>query len=131
MSNGFRLDNYLARIGFRGTVEPNFATLAAFHAAHVNAIPFEDFDPLLRRPVRLDLTSVQDKLVDGRRGGYCFEQNALFRAALEAIGVKVTGLGGSVRWMSPADGPPGPKVDMILKDEPPGGPYLPDVRFGV
>ena len=131
MSNGFRLDNYLARIGVRGTVEPNFATLAAIHAAHVKAIPFEDFDPLLRRPVRLDLTSVQDKLVDGRRGGYCFEQNALFRAALEAIGFKVTGLGGRVRWMSPPDSPLGPKVHMILKVDLPEGPYIADVGFGV
>ena len=97
MSNEFRLVNYLARIGFGGTVEPNLATLSAIHAAHVDAIPFEGFDPLLRRPVNLDLASVQEKLVDSRRGGYCFEQNVLFKAALEAIGFKVTGLSGRVR----------------------------------
>jgi N-hydroxyarylamine O-acetyltransferase len=92
MSNDFRLNSYLARIGFGGTVGPDFATLAAIHAAHIHAIPFENFDPLLRRPVKLDLASVQAKLVDGRRGGYCFEQNVLLKAALEAIGFNVTGL---------------------------------------
>src|SRR5664280_1308939 len=93
MSKDFRLENYLARIGFRGPTEPNLTTLAAIHAAHVNAIPFEGFDPLLRRPVKLDLASLQEKLVESRRGGYCFEQNVLLKAALEAIGFKVTGLG--------------------------------------
>ena len=131
MSNDFRLNKYLARIGFGGTVGPDLATLAAIHAAHVNAIPFEDFDPLLRRPVRLDLASVQEKLVDGRRGGYCFEQNMLLKAALEAIGFKVTGLSGRVRWMSPPDSPLGPKTHMLLKVDLPDGPYLADVGFGV
>lgn len=131
MSNEFRLDNYLARIGFGGTIGSDFATLAAIHAAHVDAIPFEGFDPLLRRPVNLDLASVQEKLVDRRRGGYCFEQNALFKAALETIGFKVTGLGVRVRWMSPPDSPLGPKTHMMLKVDLPNGAYLADVGFGV
>ena len=131
MSNEFRLDNYLARIGFGGTIGSDFATLAAIHAAHVDAIPFEGFDPLLRRPVNLDLASVQEKLVDRRRGGYCFEQNVLFKAALETIGFKVTGLGGRVRWMSPPDSPLGPKTHMMLKVDLPNGAYLADVGFGV
>jgi N-hydroxyarylamine O-acetyltransferase len=130
MSDGFRLDRYLARVGFAGTAAPNLATLAALHAAHVDVIPFEGFDPLLRRPVNLDLASVQGKLVDSRRGGYCFEQNVLFKAALEAIGFKVTGLSGRVRWMSPPDSPLGPREHMMLKVDLPDGPYLADVGFG-
>jgi N-hydroxyarylamine O-acetyltransferase len=130
MSTEFRLDNYLARIGFGGKIEPDLATLSAIHAAHVDAIPFEDFDPLLRRPVNLDLASVQKKLVGSRRGGYCFEQNMLFKAALEAIGFKVTGLGGRVRWMSPPDSPLGPRGHMLLKVDLADGPYLADVGFG-
>src|ERR1700730_13859232 len=94
MSNEFRLPDYLTRIGFRGKVQPDLATLAAIHAAHVDALPFEGIDPLLSRPVKLDLASLQEKLLDRRRGGYCFEQNSLFKAALEAIGFNVTGLCG-------------------------------------
>jgi N-hydroxyarylamine O-acetyltransferase len=130
MSSEFRLDNYLARIGIDGTIGPDLATLAAIHAAHVNAIPFEGCDPLLRRPVKLDLASVQEKLVDSRRGGYCFEQNVLLKAALEVIGFKVTGLGARVRWMSPPDSPLGPREHMLLKVDLPEGPYLADVGFG-
>src|SRR5215471_8279450 len=96
MSDKLRLDRYLARIGHGGKIAPDLATLASLHAAHVDAIPFESFDPLLGRPVPLDLASLQAKLVDSRRGGYCFEQNLLFKAALEAIGFKVTGLTGRV-----------------------------------
>ena len=131
MSNEFRLNDYLARIGFSGTIGPDFRTLAALHAAHVDAIPFEGLDPLLRRPVKLDLAALQEKIVDLRRGGYCFEQNALFKAALETIGFKVTGLGGRVRWTVPPDSPLGPKLHMMLKVDLPDGPYLVDVGFGV
>ena len=129
MSNEFRLDDYLARIGFRGSVEPDLASLARLHAAHVDAIPFEGIDPLLGRPVNLDLASVQAKLVDSRRGGYCFEQNTLFKAALDALGFKVTGLSGRVRWMSPPDSPPGPREHMMLAVDLPEGRYLADVGF--
>jgi N-hydroxyarylamine O-acetyltransferase len=130
MPNDFRLHNYLTRIGFGGPVGPDLSTLAAIHAAHVDAIPFEGLDPLLRRPVKLDLASVQEKLAGGRRGGYCFEQNVLLKAALEAIGFKVTGLAGRVRWMSPPRSPLGPRVHMLLKVDLPDGPYLADVGFG-
>src|ERR1035437_4308569 len=109
MSSEFQLDKYLARSGFGGRIAPDLATLAPIHAAHVNAIPFEGCDPFLRRPVKLDLASVQEKLVDSRRGGYCFEHNILLKAALERIGFQVTGLGARVRWMSPPDSPLGPR----------------------
>jgi N-hydroxyarylamine O-acetyltransferase len=128
--NGFRLENYLARIGYHGPTEVNYKTLAALQALHLDAIPFEALDPFLRRPVNLDLASVVAKLVDSRRGGYCFEQNLLFKAALERIGFQVTGLAGRVRWMSPPDSPLGPKTHMLLKVDLAGGTYLADVGFG-
>jgi N-hydroxyarylamine O-acetyltransferase len=130
MPHDIRLDRYLARIGFAGRPAPDLATLAALHAAHVDTIPFEGFDPLLGRPVLIDLDSVQAKLVGSRRGGYCFEQNTLFKAALEAIGFTVTGLGGRVRWMSPPDAPLGPREHMLLKIDLPDGAYLADAGFG-
>src|SRR5258708_33725897 len=112
MAREFRLDDYLARIGCGGPIGPDLATLAAIQAAQVDAIPFEGLDPLLRRPVRLDLASVQAKLVGSRRGGYCFEQNVLLKATLEAIGFRVTALGGRVRRMSPPDAPRGPTAHL-------------------
>jgi N-hydroxyarylamine O-acetyltransferase len=130
MSNEFRLERYLARIGYGGAVRPDLATLKAVHAAHVDKIPFEALDPFLHRPVKLDPASLQRKLVDGRRGGYCFEQNVLLKVALETIGFKVTALGGRVCWMSAPDSPLGPREHMTLLIDLPEGRYLADVGFG-
>jgi N-hydroxyarylamine O-acetyltransferase len=130
MPSEFQLDKYLERIGFHETVRPDLATLAALHAAHAGAIPFECLDPFLRHPVKLDLASVQAKLVGSQRGGYCFEQNALLKTALEVIGFQVTGLAARVRWMLPPDSPLGPRTHMLMKIDLPSGPYLADVGFG-
>ena len=130
MSEPFRLNDYLARIGFAAPLATDLATLAALQSAHVGAIPFEGFDPLFARPVKLDIASVQAKLVGSRRGGYCFEHNTLFKAALEAIGFHVTGLGARVRWMSPPDAPLGPREHMLLKVDLPQGTFIVDVGFG-
>src|ERR1700722_4218508 len=86
MSDAFRLDDYLARIGYTGARSVGLETLKALQTSHLAAIPFEGIDPLLRRSVKLDLASVQAKLVDGSRGGYCYEHNLLFRAALDRPG---------------------------------------------
>ncbi|MFD6114272.1 arylamine N-acetyltransferase [Streptomyces yangpuensis] len=93
------LDAYLERIGLRenplapGELRADLATLYAVHRAHTAAITFESLDVLLGRPVALDVKSIEGKLVHGRRGGYCYEQNSLLAAALERIGFEVTGRG--------------------------------------
>ena len=130
MTNGFDLDAYLARIGYTGPRSPTLATLQALHALHPAAIPFEGIDPLLGRPVRLDPASLQAKLVGSRRGGYCFEQNSVLRAALEALGFAVTGLGARVLWMAPPGAPEGPRTHMLLRVDLEEGPYMADVGFG-
>lgn len=130
MDETLRLDAYLRRIGFAGEPKADLATLTALHADHVGAIPFEALDPFLRRPVGLDLATLQRKLVEGRRGGYCFELNTLFKAGLEAIGFSVTALGARVRWMSAPQEPLGPRSHMLLMVETPQGPHLADVGFG-
>jgi N-hydroxyarylamine O-acetyltransferase len=129
-SNTFRLSEYLERIGVRDAVRPDLPTLAALHAAHVDAIPFEDLDPFLGRPVKLDLDSLQQKLVRNHRGGYCFEQNSLLKAALEVIGFEVMALAARVRWRAPPQSALGPRSHMLLKVGLPEGSYLADVGFG-
>lgn len=90
------LPAYFARIGCTADPVPNLATLQALQYAHTTTIPFENLDPVLKRPVPLDVTSLQDKMVHRRRGGYCYENVGLFAAALERIGFGVTGLHGRV-----------------------------------
>ena len=84
-SDPFNLDAYLDRIGVDGAA-PSLTTLRAIVAAHAASIPFENIDVLLGRPPKLDIASLQDKLVARRRGGYCHEHSLLLRAALRALG---------------------------------------------
>ena len=124
------LDAYFARIGYAGDRQPSLPTLRAIHALHPAAIPFENLDPLLGRPVALDLESVQHKLVRQQRGGYCFEHNALLRSALQALGFRVTGLAGRVLWMAPPDRPLGARTHMLLQIDLAGEAWIADVGFG-
>src|SRR5262245_49690105 len=89
---------YFERISYAGDTSPSRATLEALHLAHATHIPFENLDVLLGRPIRLDLASLQAKLVRDRRGGYCFEQNRLFASVLESLGFAVTTLAARVRF---------------------------------
>jgi N-hydroxyarylamine O-acetyltransferase len=82
----FDLDGYLARIGWDGRREPTRTTLESVLRAHMMRVPFENLDVLLGRPIKLDLGSVYGKLVDARRGGYCFEHGTLLLAALQHLG---------------------------------------------
>lgn len=82
----FDIDAYCGRIGYHGPRTACYETLAGILSRHVAAIPFESFDVLLGRPIRLDVASLQAKLVTCRRGGYCFEHASLMHAALAAMG---------------------------------------------
>jgi N-hydroxyarylamine O-acetyltransferase len=124
----FDLDAYLRRIGYAGDRAPTPGTLEALHLAHLRHIPFENLDIQLGRPVAVDLACVQAKLVGARRGGYCFEQNTLLAAALEALGFRVTLLMARVR--RPGATHVAPRTHLVLRVEVDGGPWLADVGFG-
>lgn len=83
------LDAYLRRIGHAGPLAPDEATLAALHRAHVAAVPFENLDVILGRPISVDLGEVQAKLVTRCRGGYCYEHAILFGAVLDRVCYRV------------------------------------------
>ena len=91
------LDAYFSRIGYAGERRASLCALQDLHLAHALHIPFENLDVILKRPVRIDLESIQAKLVRDRRGGYCFEQNLLFAAVLHQLGFPVTLLQARVR----------------------------------
>lgn len=123
------LDAYLRRIGWRGAVAADLATLRGLATAHVAAIPFANLNPLFGLPVDLDVTALQQKLVHQGRGGYCFEQNLLFEAVLREIGFEVTGLIARVLWGHPEDAQT-PQSHMLLRIELAGASWLADVGFG-
>jgi N-hydroxyarylamine O-acetyltransferase len=121
------LDAYLERTGGRKPLAADLEALVSLHRAHCAAIPFENLDILLGRPIELELDALQGKLVRGRRGGYCFEQNTLFRAALEALGFRVTSLAARVRAGATEIRP---RTHMLLRVDLPEGAFVADVGFG-
>jgi len=121
------LPAYLRRIGLEAAPPATAEGLAALHRAHAGAIPFENLDILLGRPIRLDVPSLEAKLVAARRGGYCFEQNTLFAAALEGLGFGVTPLAARVRLGGRTDGS---RTHMLLSVRADGRDWLCDVGFG-
>lgn len=123
------LSVYLRRIGWVAPVAPTLACLNGLIAAHAAAIPFENLNPLLGLPVLLTPEALEAKIIRGRRGGYCFEQNQLFARALRAIGFELTGLCARVLWNRPTDATP-PRTHMVLWVVIDGVDYLADVGFG-
>lgn len=126
------LDAYLARIGWpggsgaAGELRPDLRRLYAVHRAHTAAITFESLDVLLGRPVALDVKSIEDKLVHGRRGGYCYEQNSLLAAALERTGFEVSGRGARNRTRGALPAVTHAVLVVIVEGEP----WLCDAGFG-
>jgi N-hydroxyarylamine O-acetyltransferase len=127
--SGFNLDAYLDRIGFAGPAPATLETVHTIAQCHPAAIPFENLDPYLRRPVMLDAAALQRKLVHGGRGGWCFEHNLLLGTALCAIGFRPIGLGARVLWNAPS-GVTGPRSHMVLLLEFAGQRYIVDAGFG-
>ena len=96
--------------------------------AHVERIPFENLDVLLGRGVRIDLDSVYAKLVEARRGGYCFEHSTLFLAALDHIGFQPASHAARVVMATPRQS--APRTHMFLSVVLDGRTYVLDPGFG-
>ena len=123
------LDSYFERIHYAGPRSTSLETLRALQKLHPLSIPFENLDTLSGRPVKLDVASLEAKLVHGRRGGYCFEQNLLFKHALGALQFDATALAARVVWERPADEVRA-RTHMVLLVALEGRRYVCDVGFG-
>jgi N-hydroxyarylamine O-acetyltransferase len=124
------LNSYFQRVGYtQGPRVATLETLRALHLHHVQAIAFENLDPLSGHTVKLDLPSLEDKLVRGERGGYCYEHNLLFSHILRELGFRVTGLAARVLWNAPEDAIRA-RSHMLLRVDFGSEPYIADVGFG-
>lgn len=123
------LDAYFHRIDYTGSRTPDLATLHAVTLHHATAIPFENLDVLLGRPILLEPDAIFQKLVHDRRGGYCFEQNNLMLAVLTALGYRVTPIGARVRWQIPRDVTPA-RTHLFVRVHLAEGDWLTDVGMG-
>jgi N-hydroxyarylamine O-acetyltransferase len=129
MGDALDLVAYLSRLGLRREpLGPDFPSLAALHRAHVANIPFENIDVQAGRPAFLDIPRLQDKLVARRRGGYCFEQNTLFSAALTTLGFVVKACEARVRPAGATDVLPRTHMALVVRAG--HRTWLCDVGFG-
>jgi len=90
------VDAYLDRIGLSARPAATLAGLTALHRAHLRAIPYEDLDVQLKRPVTIERPAIFEKIVTRGRGGWCYEMNGLFGWALGELGFEVTRVIGAV-----------------------------------
>ncbi|MBA2527250.1 MAG: arylamine N-acetyltransferase [Pyrinomonadaceae bacterium] len=121
------INAYLRRINYQGSLAPTAQTLRELHVAHLLSVPFENLSIHAGQPIVLADDALFAKIVDRRRGGFCYELNGLFAALLRALGFDVTMLSAGV---ANAEGGYGPNFDhmtlMVLLEER----WLVDVGFG-
>ena len=121
-----RIDAYTERVGLTARAADG-ETLRAMHAAHRQAFLFENLTIQSGGRISLALCDLERKFLDEGRGGYCFEHNTLFAAALREVGIDSTTLLGRVRR-----GPPHRwcRTHMVLRVPVGRDVWLADVGFG-
>jgi N-hydroxyarylamine O-acetyltransferase len=118
---------YFERIGYRGPRTPTPETLVDLHRAHMFAVPFENLDIGLGRKIVCDEAAFLKKIVEQRRGGFCYELNGAFSALLRGLGFTVTMLSARVPR---EDGSESPEFDHLCLRVDLNEPWLADVGFG-
>ncbi len=86
-AENFDLDAYCQRIGFQGEPRNDIAGISDLMRHQLFSIPFENLDVQAGKIISLIPEEIVDKIIQRRRGGYCYESNGLFAMALEALGV--------------------------------------------
>lgn len=122
-----QLRAYLDRIGFDGNPAPDLDTLRRVHRLHAETIPWESLHVPLARHSSRDPADAFAKLVEGRRGGWCYEMNGLLAWMLEAIGFTVRRLAGGVGREQMGDFAIGNHLVLLVELD---RPWIADVGFG-
>src|SRR3954449_8353410 len=122
-----RIDEYTERLALAMRPHADAETLRALHGAHRDAFLFENLTIQGGGRISLAVCDLERKFLDEGRGGYCFEHNTLFAAALREIGIGSATLLGRVRR-----GPPHRwcRTHMVLRVPLDGEVWLADVGFG-
>jgi N-hydroxyarylamine O-acetyltransferase len=118
---------YLRRINYAGPAAPTAETLRELHRAHLFAVPFENLDIGLGRRIVCDEDAFVHKIVNERRGGFCYELNGAFAVLLRALGFQVTLLSARV---ARSDGGYSPEFDHLTLRVDLDEQWVVDVGFG-
>jgi len=118
---------YLKRIGYNGSLDVTPETLRALQVAHLFTVPFENLSIHAGEPIVLEENALFRKIVERRRGGFCYEANGLFAALLRALGFEVAMLAAGVAKSQGGFGPPFDHMTLMvtLAER-----WLVDVGFG-
>jgi N-hydroxyarylamine O-acetyltransferase len=79
----------LDRIGYRGPTTPTLGVLTDLQRCFLLSVPFENLDLHLGRSISLISDDLYRKIALHRRGGFCYECNALFYDLLVTLGYHV------------------------------------------
>lgn len=120
---------YLARIGISGRPGPSAETLRELQVQHLRTVPFENLSIHLGEPISLDPDDMYAKIVDRRRGGFCYELNGLFALLLRTLRFDVDLLSCSVH-MNRGFGPPFDHMALLVGIPGERARWLADVGFG-
>lgn len=83
-----KIDAYLQRIHASKQIKHTIETIHYLQEQHMYHIPFENIDVIQRIPIRLDVKEFYQKIVERKRGGFCYELNGLFHWFLQQLGFK-------------------------------------------
>ena len=122
-----KLAAYLRRIGYSGPLDPSLKTLRALHRAHLLAISYENLDVQLGVPLSLDPAAVFEKIVERKRGGWCYEMNGLFAWALRELRFDISLLAAAAGREQSGDAAAMNHLAILVHLD---NPYLADVGFG-
>jgi N-hydroxyarylamine O-acetyltransferase len=125
-SQAITIEDYLDRIAYTGSLTPTLFNLNQLHLAHMQTVPFENLDITLGRRINLELPVILDKIVNQKRGGFCYELNGAFAWLLREIGFRIEFLSARVYDGSA----PGPKFAHMLLLVNLDQPVIADVGFG-
>jgi len=121
---------YLRRISVSPAVHADAAGFRVLHRAHQISVPFENLSIHLGEPISLDEDDLVSKIVDRRRGGFCYELNGTFGFLLEALGAQVARVSARVYSGEGRLGPPFDHMALAVRLPDGTGPWLADVGFG-
>jgi len=121
---------YLERIGVEPPVTADAAGLRVLQRAHLLTVPFENLSIHLSEPISLTEEDLAAKVVERRRGGFCYEVNGLFALLLETLGARVTRVAARV-YGGDRLSPPFDHLALVVAAPDGSGPWLADVGFGV
>jgi len=117
---------YLERINYRDEIDHSADVLTKLQHSHLLNVPFENLDIHLER--RIELSNSYDKIVNHKRGGFCYELNGTFFQLLKIIGFDVKLISARVPNKDMGFGPEFDHMAIIATIH--DAKYLVDVGFG-